>query len=237
MRRLLWAALVAAALPASSSAASLPAALIEDATTFRAALPAVAANLELQDGGPAQFLRFERGERPPSLTDAAGAALPPPADGDAAFARALLLAALSSTSPVEALAGLGCDLDRSDLGLFLFAHPAESVIVRRIGTDNRCWLGLEPEIARPREWAITRNRELWVARIGAYSGATNGWFPERIDIVRNGQNMLSLLVTSVAPAPRDLPPLPAAAPPAIASPTPALPTSTQRPSSPRRLPL
>lgn len=237
MRRLLCAAFVAAALPATVAAASLPAALLEDAATFRAALPTVAANVELMRGGLSQFLRLERGEHPPSLSDAAGTALPPPADDDAAFARALLLAALSSAPPAGTLAPLGCDLARSDLGLFLFAHPAESVIVRRIGTDNRCWLGLEPEIARPREWAIMRNRELWVARIGAYSSATNGWFPERIDIVRNGQNMLSLLVTSVAPAPRDLPPLPAAAPPAIASPTPTLPTSTQRPSSPRRLPL
>lgn len=237
MRRLLFAALLAAAPLASASAASLAAALLEDAATFRQALPAVAANASLSSDSAMLPVRLSRASGTTALTDAQGASLATPPDGDAAFARALLLAALGDQPPAPTLASLGCDLGRNDLGLFFFAHPDESLIVRRIGNATRCWVGVEPEIARPREWAVMRNGQLWVARIGRYDAHTNGWFPERLDIVRNGQRMLSLSVTSVAPSTQDLPPLLAPLSQPVAIPAVAVPAERPAPVSPRRLPL
>lgn len=236
MRPLLLAALLLAA-PAAQAAKPPPgAALLDDAATFRAALPSVAANLTLDRSGSASAARFVADTSGIAFTDAVGTALSVGPESSDLPLR-LLAGALDHRRPEASFSDLGCRLTPTAQGLFLFAHPAESLIVARVGDPKRCWLGLEPELGRPREWAIQLDGLLWVVRIAAYSEATNGWFPQAIDVVRNGEVVLAATVTSVAPTPADLPPLAAPAPNPIALPAPTVPTEKASKPSPLRLPL
>ena len=237
MRTLLLAALLLAAPPALAARPTPAAALLVDAATFRAALPDVAANLRLERAGTQQVARLERPSAQPRLTGADGAELT--ANGSAAddFALRLLKLALSATPPAAAFAELDCRLPATHLGLFLFAHPDASLIVDRVGSLQTCWVGLETEIARPREWAVNHAGQLWMVRIATYADAANGWFPERLDVVRNGEILLTATVIAVAPTPRDLPPLLAPVANPIALPAPTVPSERTTTPSPLRLPL
>ena len=236
MRPLLLAALLLAAPAAQAARPTAGQALLDDATTFRSALPAVAANLTINRNGRTAVARFLATESGSSLSDEAGRLL----DAGAAspdLALRLLFLALDHSKPSDALAPFACRLSPNAQGLFLFAHPSESLIVARVGDLNRCWLGLEPELGRPREWAVQLDGLLWMVRIATYSSAANGWFPERLDIVRNGEVILTATVTSVAPTPADLPPLALTVANPIALPAPTVPTERASKPSPLRLPL
>ena len=237
MRTLLLAALLLAAPPALAKAPSSAAALLEDAATFRAALPSVAANLLIAQSGSATAARLERSEGQLLLTGANGAAFTATGSAADTFALRLLRLALGATPPSAAFAELDCRLPATHLGLFLFAHPEESLIVDRVGSLQTCWVGLETEIARPREWAVNHAGQLWMVRVATYATNTNGWFPQRLDVVRNGEIILTATVTSVAPTPRDLPPLVAPVANPIALPAPTVPSERATSTSPLRLPL
>jgi len=237
VRTLLLAALLLAAPPALAARPSRAAALLEDAATFRAALPTVAANLLIAQSGSATAARLERTDGQLLLTGADGAELTAMGSAAHTFALRLLQLALSATPPAAAFADLDCRLPATHLGLFLFAHPEESLIVDRVGSLQTCWVGLETEIARPREWAVNHAGQLWMVRIATYATNTNGWFPQRLDVVRNGEILLTATVTAVTPTPRDLPPLiaPVANPIALSAPT--VPSERTTTPSPLRLPL
>jgi hypothetical protein len=237
VRTLLLAALLLAAPPALAKAPSSAAALLEDAATFRAALPSVAANLLIAQRGSATAARLERTEGQLLLTGANGAEFTATGSAADTFALRLLRLALGATPPATAFAELDCRLPATHLGLFLFAHPEESLIVDRVGSLETCWLGLETEIARPREWAVNHAGQLWMVRIATYATNTNGWFPQRLDVVRNGEILLTATVTAVAPTPRDLPPLVAPVANPIALPAPTVPSERTTTPSPLRLPL
>ena len=237
MRTLLLAALLLAAPPALAKAPSSAAALLEDAATFRAALPSVAANLLIAQSGSATAARLERTEGQLLLTGANGAAFTATGSAADTFALRLLRLALGATPPATAFAELDCRLPATHLGLFLFAHPEESLIEDRVGSLQTCWVGLETEIARPREWAVNHAGQLWMVRIATYATNTNGWFPQRLDVVRNGEILLTATVTAVAPTPRDLPPLVAPVANPIALPAPTVPSERTTTPSPLRLPL
>jgi len=76
-----------------------------------------------------------------------------------------------------------------------------------------------------------------MVRIATYADAANGWFPERLDVVRNGEILLTATVIAVAPTPRDLPPLLAPVANPIALPAPTVPSERTATPSPLRLPL
>ena len=102
MRTLLLAALLLAAPPALAARPSRAAALLEDAATFRAALPSVAANLLIVRSGSTTAARLERTEGQLLLTGADGAEHTATSSAADSFSLRLLGLALGATPPATA---------------------------------------------------------------------------------------------------------------------------------------
>jgi hypothetical protein len=204
--------------------------LIEDIASFRSALGSVFANVVIVEGVDRTVARIEATPAGIVVTARDAAPVTWSATSGDDVARRLVALTLSTGDGAAQLRAWPCSLRPSVSGFMLFAGSGDETLVRRIGDPERCHLSVEPDIARPREWGIVRNGVSWLARAVTYSSASSGWYPSRVEVLRDGVVAMVVELRAVAPS-ADV--LPALEPEPRAAPAPAVPGR----ALPRRLPL
>lgn len=183
--------------------------VLADVDRFRAAMPALAANVVLR-----------RGQRAPVhvrlVRTAAGVDIVAP-DSEAASwtasapvgdMSARLLAAFCASGPLAVAVGaLGYALPHETLGMDVLDTERGPTLAQRVG-DSLCALIVEAGIARPRVLRIGRDETAWTVAATRYAELTQGWFPERIEIYRGDELEATMVVLDAARRASELAPLP-----------------------------
>lgn len=197
-------ALACALLLPAVAGAQHPSRLIDDASIFRGVLRP-AGNGLLATSSEAQPVRFRVDGSRLLLVDGRNETWDP-ADAALSFEMRLIAAFLASDGVEDAFAALGFRLDETVLGMEFFDGAEGDVIVQRIG-GSHAWIHLEPGIARPRSFTIVSADRVFEARASEYGERGRGWFPTETEVVVDGQVVLTLSVTDLAPTTNDLAPL------------------------------
>lgn len=178
--------------------------MVDDAGHFRAALRP-AGNALLATSTSAEPIRFRTDGPRIVLVDGRNE-IWDPADQELDFEMRILAALLGSNDIEDAIESLGFRLDETVLGMELFVDSTGEVPVQQIGGAHAA-IRLEPGISRPRSITIVTGDRTYEARADEYGERGNGWFPTEASVAVNGQVVLTLSVTDLAPTTSDLAPL------------------------------